>query len=252
MSATARVTALDDGTRILTLSNPEKRNALDPGMCRDMAAEIASVADESDARVLIVVGEGQAFCAGADLPAMFGDVDRPVAQIRADLQETYSTFLSIRSLAIPTIAAVVGPAIGAGLNIALSCDIVLASPTAQFGATFSRIGLHPGGGATAFLVEALGRQRATRVLLEGQTLSAQEAVQWGLVESVTDSPFEEAKVLAARIATLEPELARNIKETVRLASQGPLEPVIQFESWAQAASATGPRVAAAVQQFRRT
>ncbi|MFF0144725.1 enoyl-CoA hydratase [Amycolatopsis sulphurea] len=251
MNAGAHLTSLDDGTRILTLSNPAKRNALDPAMCAALATSIASVANDRAARSLIVTGEGDAFCAGADLPAMFGDLDRPVPEIRAGLREAYASFLGIRALSIPVIAAVTGPAIGAGLNIALSCDLVIASPTATFGATFARIGLHPGGGATAFLVESLGRQRATRLLLEGGTLSAQDALSWGLVESVTEDPLREARTLAAKVALLEPELARNIKEAVRLATQGPLEPVVSFESWAQAASAKGERVAAAVAKFRK-
>jgi enoyl-CoA hydratase len=250
MSGSVEVTALNDGIRVMTLSNPAKRNALDPQMCQAMGDGVAAVAQDEDARVLVVVGAGDAFCAGADLPAMFGDMDRAVGEIRADLAATYATFLGIRALKIPTVAAVVGPAIGAGLNVALSCDVVLAGPTATFGATFSRIGLHPGGGATSFLVEALGRQRAARVLLEGRTLSAQQALDGGLVESVVDNPLDEAMLLASRIAGLEPELSRNIKQAVRLASSGPFEPVVLFESWAQASSAKGPRVAAVVENFR--
>ncbi|WPB90721.1 enoyl-CoA hydratase-related protein [Streptomyces malaysiensis] len=251
MNTGAHVTSLDDGTRILTLSNPAKRNALDPAMCEAMATSIAALASDRGARSLIVTGEGEAFCAGADLPAMLDDLDRPVAEIRTSLQNAYASFLGIRSLTIPTIAAVTGPAVGAGLNIALSCDIVIASPTATFGATFSRIGLHPGGGATAFLVESLGRQRAARVLLEGRTLSADDALSWGLVESVMEDPLQDARALAAKVALLGPELAQNIKEAVRLATQEPLESVVSFESWAQASSAKGERVAAAVASFRK-
>ena len=150
------------GVRILTLTDPDRRNAIGPQMRDELAAAVAEVAADPDARALVVAGAGSAFCAGADLPAVFGGPERPEAEIRRDLQRLYRSFLAVAELSIPTIAAVQGPAVGAGLNLAMCCDLRIAGPEAVFAATFTKLGLHPGGGCTYFLVRALGRQRALR------------------------------------------------------------------------------------------
>src|SRR5688572_5846081 len=144
--ATVRIEDASNGVKILRLTTPAKRNAIDRATRADLAAAVATIASGEAARVLIVAGEGPSFCAGADLVDLFGDAPgQPIAQIRADLMRVYESFLKLLDLPIPTIAAVRGAAIGAGLNLALSCDVRLAAPDATFGAVFSRIGLHPGG-----------------------------------------------------------------------------------------------------------
>ena len=161
--------ARQDGVRLLKLNDPDRRNAIGPDLQSELTARIAEVETDPEARVLILAGEGTAFCAGADLPAIFTENGRSVSEIQQDLREYYQCFLPILDLQIPTIAAVQGPAIGAGLNLALCCDLRLAGPNALFGATFSQIGLHPGGGCTFFLTRCMGAQRALRVLLQGDT-----------------------------------------------------------------------------------
>src|SRR5689334_10762642 len=163
--------AHDDGVRVVTLNDPDRRNALSPQLQRELGDAVDTVAADADARVLVVTGNGPGFCAGADLPAVFGELDRDVADIRAGLRVVYSSFLRVRDLAIPTIAAVNGAAVGAGVNLAMACDIRLAAPQAKFGVTFSRLGIHPGGGCTWFLTQALGRQRALSLILDGGTLT---------------------------------------------------------------------------------
>ena len=175
-----RLEARDAGVRLLTLTDPERRNAMGDEMGAQLRTAAGEVAADPDARALVVTGAGSAFCAGADLPAMFGDADRPVTDTHAYLQGYYQAFLALRELAIPTIAAVHGPAVGAGLNLAMACGVRIAGRDAAFGATFARIGLHPGGGCTHFLVEAIGPSRALRTLLLGDTLDAERAVAWGL------------------------------------------------------------------------
>ena len=241
-----------DGVWLLTLTDPQRRNAMDEAMGAELIAAAQVIAQDPDARVLVVTGEGEAFCAGADLPALFGDPDRPVEETRARLQRYYRGFLALRELSIPTIAAVNGPAVGAGLNLALACDVRVAGPGAAFGATFTRIGLHPGGGCTWFLVQALGPSRALRTLLLGDTLDARRAVEWGLADGPEEDPVAAALALARQFAAVEPELARHVKRSVRIAVEtDDLGAVLDYESWAQAASTRSPVLQRWVDRFRK-
>ncbi|HEY8339879.1 MAG TPA: enoyl-CoA hydratase [Egibacteraceae bacterium] len=242
----------DDGVRLLTLRDPQRRNALGEQMGAELRACVRDLAADADARALVITGEGPSFCAGADLPALFGDPDRPVSETRAVLSAYYQTFFSVRDLPFPTIAAVNGPAVGAGLNLAMACDLRVAGRAAAFGATFARIGLHPGGGATWFLTRAMGPGRALRTLLLGETLDAERAVAWGLAEEgPVDDPVAVALDLAARIAGLEPGLAEKIKRAVAIAGTGgDLDAVVELETDAQAASASSPTLQAWVDRFR--
>lgn len=241
-----------EGVRVLTLDDPDKRNALSPQLQTDLAGAVDAVAADRDARVLVVAGSGPAFSAGADLPALFGEVQREVAETRAGLREVYDSFLRVRRLEIPTIAAVHGAAVGAGVNLAMSCDVRIAGPAAVFAVTFTKLGLHPGGGCTYFLTQALGRQRAISLILDGGSLDAAEALALGLVVDVVDDPKEAALETAARWAALDPRLVRDVKRAVGIAERGNFEETVDFESWAQAASANNPQLAAAVERFSRS
>jgi len=238
-----------EGVRILTLNDPDKRNAMSPRLQAELGAAVDAVAADPDARVLVVAGNGPAFSAGADLPAVFGKLSRPVGEIRAGLRTIYDSFLRVRRLEIPTIAAVAGPAVGAGVNLAMSCDLRFAGPQATFGVTFTKLGLHPGGGCTYYMVNALGRQRALALLLDADSLTAGEALQAGMVLDVVDDPVEAALEVAQRYATMDPDLVRDIKRAVGIAAKGDFDESLEFESWAQAASAKKPQLAEAIAQF---
>ncbi|HVU92338.1 MAG TPA: enoyl-CoA hydratase [Jatrophihabitans sp.] len=240
-----------DGVRVLTLNDPDRRNALSPALQAELGAAVDAVAADAGARVLVVTGNGPGFSAGADLPAVFGDVTRPTREIRAGLKAIYDSFLRVRRLEIPTIAAVQGAAVGAGVNLAMSCDVRIAGPQARFGVTFAKLGLHPGGGCTWFLTRALGRQRALALLLGGDMLDADEAHRLGLVLEVADDPLARALETAAAWAAVDPALARDMKRAVDIAQDSGFEETLDFESWAQAASADNPLLAAAVERFRR-
>lgn len=241
----------DSGRWTLTLDDPERRNCIDDAMVRELGEAVARVAADPGARTLVVAGAGPAFCAGADLPALFGATDRGVPEIRRHLHQVYDSFLRVRQLAIPTIAAVHGPAVGAGLNLAMACDVRLVGPRATFAASFTRIGLHPGGGCTWFLVDALGPQKALALLLDGGTLDAGAAVAEGLALRLTDDPLAAAAELTERWAGVDADLVRDIKTAVRTARSGGFDATLEFESWAQASSATGPAIQETVARFRR-
>ncbi|MGH8885637.1 MAG: enoyl-CoA hydratase [Egibacteraceae bacterium] len=250
--AKVRIETAAPGVRLLTLTDPGKRNAMGEQMSRELIAVLQALRADADTRALVVTGEGDAFCAGADLPELFGDTDRCVIETHASLQAYYQAFLGVRELGFPTVAAVNGPAVGAGLNLALSCDLRIASPNAAFAATFARIGLHPGGGCTWFLVRAIGASRALRTLLLGEEIDADQAVAWSLADGPEDDCVAAAIDLASRFAALDPALARHIKRSVGLAvSTNDLGAVLEYESWAQAASASSPVFQAWVERFRR-
>jgi enoyl-CoA hydratase len=242
----------DDGVRVITLRDPERRNAMGDEMGAELIATVAQISTDEDARAVVVTGQGAAFCAGADLPALFGEYDRPVTDTHQRLQGYYRAFFSVLELGLPTIAAVNGPAVGAGLNLAMACDVRIAGPSASFGATFAKIGLHPGGGCTWFLVRALGASRALQTMLLAEPLDAQRAVDWGLAEGIEEDPVGAAVAMAQRFAAVEPRLARHIKRSVGIAVEtGDLGAVLEYESWAQAASASSPQLQEWVARFRR-
>ena len=240
-----------EGVHVLTLNDPDKRNAMSPRLQRELADAVASVRADNSARVLVVAANGPAFSAGADLPGIFGEPGRTTGEMRDHLRGSYGSFLSVRDLEIPTIAAVHGPAVGAGLILAMSCDIRLAGPRASFGVTFTKLGLHPGGGCSHYVVEALGRQRALALLLAGGVVRVEEALAAGMILDIAEDPLAAARDLAANYAALDPELARNIKRSVTIAAKGDFDQTLEFEAWAQAESAVRPAFVEAVANFGR-
>jgi enoyl-CoA hydratase len=233
------------------LNDPDKRNALSPALQVALTEAVDAVARDADARVLVITGAGTAFSAGADLPAVFGAVTREVAEIRAGLKTIYDSFLRVRRLEIPVLAAVNGAAVGAGVNLAMCADVRIAGPHAKFGVTFTKLGLHPGGGCTYFLTQALGRQRALSLMLDGGVLDAAEMERLGLVMEIADDPLAAALDVATRWADVDPALARDIKHAVGIAERGHFDETLDFESWAQASSARGPQLAEAIARFTR-
>lgn len=239
------------GVRLLTLQDGELRNAMSPQLQADLGAAVDAVSADAEARVLVVAGAGPAFSAGADLPAVFGNAGDEVAEIRNGLRAIYDSFLRIRRLEIPTIAAVHGAAVGAGVNLAMACDVRIAGPNARFGVTFTKLGLHPGGGCTWFLTRALGRQRALALILDGGFVDAEEALRLGLVLDVVDDPLAAALETAERWAGVDPLLSRDIKRAVGIAERGGFDETLDFEAWAQAASTRSPLLAEAIARFSR-
>ncbi len=239
----------DGPIRTIRLNAPERLNALDLDLLAELRAAIDTVKADSEARALIVAGAGKGFCAGANLQSMFGDVSRPVHELRNHLKAVYGSFLGLRDLTIPTIAAVHGAAVGAGLNIALACDIVVAGPRAAFGPTFAEIGLHPGGGCSWLLTERMGAGNALAAILSGEIIRTDDAIRLGIANLRADDAEAHANELAAKYATRSPELNANIKRSVRIAATADLETSVDFESWAQASSVGSAEFGAYLETF---
>ncbi len=241
----------DGGVRTITLNAPDRLNALDRPLLDELRTAVQQVADDSEARALVVTGAGRGFCAGADLDGLFGDRTRPTGVLRQVLLDVYASFLPLRDLAIPTISAVHGPAVGAGLNIALACDVIVAGPDAKFGPTFTSIGLHPGGGCTWMLTQRIGAGNAAAVLYAGDLVDAPTALRLGLAQELVDDPKARASELAELYATRNPRLMADVKETVRVAATSDLATTLDVESWAQASSLASEEFAAFAKRFAR-
>lgn len=222
----------EDGVAVLTVSDPARRNALSPELSTELAEAVAGCEGDEDTRAVVVTGEPPAFCAGADLSRL-GAGATPDERERG-LQAIYAGFLAVAACALPTVAAVDGPAVGAGLNLALACDVRLAGPTARFDARFLKLGLHPGGGMTWLVHRAVGPQAAAALALFGEVLDAVEAQRLGLVlRVVEDSGNDEdresgvsgvlaaAIALAKRAAAAPRELVLATKRSMR-ATAGPI------------------------------
>jgi enoyl-CoA hydratase len=208
MSSTVRAVLEDDGVALLTLADPGKRNALSHRLSQDLAAAVLEVLS-GGARSIVLDAEPPVFCAG-------GSLDDLLARSRP-LGETYAGFLALAQAPVPTIAAVAGPAIGAGVNLPLACDVVIAGEGARFDPRFLDIGIHPGGGHLWRLAQRVGPQGAAALVLCGDVLTGAEAVTAGLAwRCVPDgSVLEVARRLARRAAARSPELVRRAKQVLR-------------------------------------
>lgn len=226
------------GVLLLTLDRPDQRNALTSDLATELREQLRRARSDPTVRVVVVTGKGSAFCAGADLGALTAGAATP-ADRRALLSEYYRAFLDLRDLPVPTIAAINGPAVGAGLNLALCCDLRLMAESARLAAPFLRLGIHPGGGGTWLLTRIAGTAAAREILLLGKQLSSQRAVELGLATAVVTAEDlrETALEWGAEIAALPGAVVRDLKRTLNLAEAGAsFEATLAFEGAAQGES----------------
>src|SRR5581483_2059154 len=174
------------GYRIVTLNRPHRLNAFTEGMHRALAAAIAEAEADEACRALLLTGAGRAFSSGQDLNERIGPDGEVIVPGEALAKYYNPLVLEIRSLRIPVICAVNGIAAGAGLNVALSCDIVLAARSATFTQVFARLGLVPDAGGTWLLPRLVGAARARALALLAEPLSADKAEEWGLIWKAVD------------------------------------------------------------------
>jgi enoyl-CoA hydratase len=177
----------DGAVAVLTVSDPRRRNALSLELSERLARAVAACEHDESVHAIVITGAPPAFCAGGDLGALAAAGQ---TGSEADLQRIYAGFLAVANAAVPTIAAVNGPAVGAGLNLALACDVRLVGPGALFDARFLQLGIHPGGGMTWLAQRAVGPQITATMALFGEPLDAQDAVRTGLAYRLIDSGGE--------------------------------------------------------------
>ncbi|HZA17838.1 MAG TPA: enoyl-CoA hydratase [Pseudonocardiaceae bacterium] len=191
------------GVAVLTVSNPVRRNALTVELSDRLARAVAACDSDESVHAIVITGTPPAFCAGGDLDALAAAGKSGSA---TELRRIYAGFLAVANAVVPTIAAVNGPAVGAGLNLALACDLRLAGPGASFDARFLQLGIHPGGGMTWLVQRAAGPQIAAAMALFGEPLDAREAVGTGLAYRLVEvdsgdprSPAAHQAVVAAAV-----------------------------------------------------
>ena len=224
-----------DGVVRLVLDNPDRRNAMSDQMTASWVQAIDEIAADRSVRVVVVTGEGTAFCSGGNTGWIASEPDAEVDYLRTRMMAFYRAWLSIRRLEVPTIAAVNGPAIGAGLCLALACDIRYAAAGAKLGAPFVKLGMNPGMAATYLLPNAVGEANARELLLTGRTVETDEALRLGLVSRVfpADAFAGEVDAIAAGIAATAPIPSRYTKLALRDGGHQDLESCVQWEALAQ-------------------
>jgi enoyl-CoA hydratase len=223
------------GVARLVLDNPAQRNAMSEEMTRSWARAVDALAADPDVRVVVVTGAGTAFCSGGDPAWIAGEPEASVDRLRTRMIGFYRAWLAIRRLEVPTIAAVNGPAVGAGLCLALACDLRYAAAGATLSAPFVRLGLHPGMAATYLLPEVVGAANARELLLTGRSVGAEEARQLGLVTRVfADDVFAaEVQDIADGVAATAPIASRYTTVALRNGGHTDLESAVQWEALAQ-------------------
>ncbi len=199
---------VENHVALITVNDPERRNAVTAEISAGLRAAVDAAEANTDVHALIVTGAGKAFCAGADLTAL-GEATED------GLRTIYDGFLAVANCTLPTIAAVNGAAVGAGLNLALAADVRIAGPAALFDPRFQKLGIHPGGGATWMLQRAVGVQAARASLLFGMRFDAEAAVRYGLALDVADDPVAAAKELAAGPAAAPRDVVLATKASMR-------------------------------------
>jgi enoyl-CoA hydratase len=218
----------------LTLNAPHRRNAMTEEMTDAFPDAVDQIVKMDDIRAVIVTGSGTAFCAGGDLDFLHTG-ERDVPFLRAKMTSFYPNFLTLLDIDIPTIAAINGPAIGAGLCLALMCDMRVAAAEAPLGMTFVRIGLHPGMMATALLGRAVSHTWAAELLYTGRIVTGAEALEMGLVNRAVppDRVLPEAHALAEQVASNAPLALRYVKQGLRLAFREVADKASAWEGFAQ-------------------
>lgn len=226
-----------DGIATLVLNRPERLNALNLELAGELEAALKRVADDPSVRAVVLTGAGRAFCAGGDVRE-FQEVRRKgdPRELQAVVVGGKEIVLAIRRMPKPVVAAVNGPAAGAGANLALACDLRLASDQASFMQAFVRVGLHPDFGGTYFLPRLVGPARAAELIYLGDVVDARTAERWGLVNRVVPQERleQDTRELAARLAAAPPLPLALAKKALFERLEPDLEAMLDYEIAAQA------------------
>ncbi len=211
---------------LIELNRPNELNALNLELMGELRDALKELDKDESTRVIVLTGNQKAFAAGADIKQMAGKNSTDMLLI-----DQFSTWDQIKKTKKPIIAAVSGFALGGGCELALTCDMIIASETAQFGQPEIKIGVMPGAGGTQRLTRAIGKVRAMEMVLTGKFIDAEEALNYGLINKIVPVDFylEEAFKLALQIAEMSPIAVQLAKESVNRAFEAHLDEGLHFE-----------------------
>ncbi len=235
-----------DAVATLTLNDPDRRNAVTLAMCDEVSAALDQVEADPEVKALVVTGAGSAFCAGADLTHLGDSQEEGLLAI-------YEGFLRVGRSPLPTIAAVNGAAVGAGMNLALICDVRVAGRSARFDDRFLQIGIHPGGGHTWMFQNITGPQAAAAAVLFSEVLDGEEAARVGLAYRCVDDDalLDVCQEMAARTANVPKELVLRTKQTmIDIRAVTTQQAAVHMELGPQAHSARQPAFAAQLAKLK--
>jgi 2-(1,2-epoxy-1,2-dihydrophenyl)acetyl-CoA isomerase len=252
MSTPPVLVAVQDGVGTITLNRPEARNALNQAMRPALAAAVAQMRDDAQVHAVILTGAGGAFCSGGDISQML-DAGEAGLPWRDRIRSLHQWFPELVNLEKPVIAAVDGPAFGAGLSLALAADFVLATRRAKFCAVFGRIGLIPDLGAMHMLPRIVGRQKAKELVFTARTVGAEEAKDLGMVyDIVADGPAlqQAALALARRFGEASTAAIGMAKTVMNQAFELDARAMAELEAYAQTMCRGSAYHQDAVQRFR--
>ena len=223
------------GTLLITLNRPERRNAFDLEMRKAIGEAVFTARDTEDVKAVVITGAGGAFCAGGDLKSLSAE-ERPIFADRERIRRLHPWFRELVNLEKPVIAAVEGPAFGAGFNLALACDFILGAPSARFCAVFARIGLVPDLGGFFLLPRIVGLQRAKELVFSAREVGADEALCLGILYAIqpAETLLQDALALAARFHDANTEALGMAKNVLNRAFNLDQDTLAELESFAQA------------------
>jgi 2-(1,2-epoxy-1,2-dihydrophenyl)acetyl-CoA isomerase len=226
---------IDGEIGTLTLDRPDAFNAMSPEMIGEMIVAFGWLADQAPLRGLIVTGSGKAFCAGGDVTwfrkgVESDEIDLP-SDVRRGAEALHQAIIDLRRIPYPVVAAINGPAAGAGFSLALACDLRISSSAAFFAPAYGRIGASPDGGMTYFLPRVVGPSKALEILLEDPNLSAKDAKDLGLVREVVepDELMASAQALVGELAKKAPHYVRMAKQLCGVSIENSINDHLQLE-----------------------
>lgn len=221
---------IDEGVATLTLNRPDRLNSFNTHMHEEVKDAVSRA--EAQARCLLITGAGRGFCAGQDLADRSVSADGSTPDLGKSLEVYYNPLIRrITSMAMPVVCAVNGVAAGAGVNVALACDMVIAAQSAKFVQSFSNLGLLPDSGGSWILPRLIGQARAMGLTLTGTPITAQQAADWGMIWQVVDDDalMDSAKTLAAKFAKGPTRGLAATKKFIRTSGQNSLDTQLDLE-----------------------
>lgn len=226
----------DENVAVIKLNRPEVLNSFNRPMGAELKHALLYCSDDSNIRAVVLTGEGKGFCAGQDLEEAVPKGDQPLAELGELIRENYNPIIKlIRTIEKPVVCAVNGTAAGAGANIALACDIVVASDKASFIQAFSKIGVVPDSGGTFYLPRLVGFSRATSLMMLAEKVTAEEAADIGMIYKVFphEKLFEESLNIAKHLSTQPTKALGYIKRLLNKSFENSLEEQLQLEEETQ-------------------